>query len=522
MKKLVSVLLAFMILGSVLITSCFTGVLAETAEEENDTAELMGIDNPESMEKTVTLSVSGFRKNGNGNDQKAEKYSMYAGQELKLKTDSGKTVRWNSSDETVASVVGKNRIKALKAGKVTLEGKAGSKKYRVKLTVNGYVTASTKKVSMKVGSKKTVKITFPHTGTVYWHVENPNIVRAAWDQKGFKNNVVKLHLTGLSKGTTYVTVTNNLNSDKVKIKVTVGEGSQKSKKEKKKKEEETTSSKAKYRALLIGNSNYSRNPLPNHKWDVTAMKGLLTKSLKTKYSVNDKYDCSAGSILSAIRSTFSGAKERDVSLFYFAGHGGAYDGALYGVDNKYVYPSQLRDALLGIPGKVIVILECCHSGSMVTANGSDSPEETGSPDDFNRAIVDAFSGYTIPIVSEDDEDSLKANTGELRESKFIVLTACKKYEESWNWWYYDPSRVSQSFGTFTRTLFNGLGCSWSSGIFQGSAPCDSSKDGVASLGECYSYVKKHATGVNQQMGGYNVQTCMYYGSKNYKLFQLKR
>ena len=128
MKKLVSVLLAFMILGSVLITSCFTGVLAETAEEENDTAELMGIDNPESMEKTVTLSVSGFSKNGNGNDQKAEKYSMYAGQELRLKTDSGKTVRWNSSDETVASVVGKNRIKALKAGKVTLEGKAGSNK----------------------------------------------------------------------------------------------------------------------------------------------------------------------------------------------------------------------------------------------------------------------------------------------------------------------------------------------------------------------------------------------------------
>ena len=60
MKKLVSVLLAFMILGSVLFTSCFTGVLAETAEEENNVAELMGVENPESMEKTLTLSVSGM------------------------------------------------------------------------------------------------------------------------------------------------------------------------------------------------------------------------------------------------------------------------------------------------------------------------------------------------------------------------------------------------------------------------------------------------------------------------------
>ena len=371
------------------------------------------------------------------------------------------------------------------------------------VAANWTMKASSKNVSVKVGQEKKVKFTFNEYGKLRYKIKNTSIVDAYWDSE-WDGNTIRLHLVGKKKGSTTVTVTNTVNKAKIVIKVTVKKGT-------------TSTSGAKYRAVLIGNSNYwYENKLPNHKWDVTAMKGLLTKSLKTKYTVKDKYDCSASEILSAIRSGFSGAKDNDVSLFYYGGHGMQYDGSLCGVDNTFVSPTQLRDALLAVPGKVIVILECCHSGSMVKANGGAA--DLSTPKDFNDQVISAFSGYTI---AAQDGDAV-ANTGELRSSKFIVLTACEKYEESWNWWYYDSSWVDQSFGTFTKAMFNGLGCKWSTGVWTGSAPCDSNGDNVATLGECASYIRSHASAINREMGGSNEQHCASYGDKNFKLFQLTR
>ena len=497
MKKLIVLLLALIILFPTVNAGDQIHVLGEdiAAEQKKDDRESVLL--TWEMKKTVTLNVAGSKKG------KTVPYSLTVGQILKLKTDAEKTVKWKSADESVVAVTGKDKATALKIGTVMLEGNDGSKKYKVKVTVNGVLSASTKKVSVKVGEEKKVRFTLNAPGAfLTYKIKNKKIVSAYWDPSWTHGNTIYLHLVGKKAGTTYVTVTNSYNNEKIKIKVTVKKASD--------------SSKTKYRALLIGNSNYPRNPLPNHKTDVQAMKGLLTKSLTTKYTVTAKYDCSASSILSGIKSAFSGAKSNDVSLFYYGGHGLQYSGALCGVDGSYVYPNQLRDALLKVPGKVIVILECCHSGSMVSADSSDEKEADISA--FNKAIVNALSNYTIPVVSESGSTP---NDGELRESKFIVLTACQKYEESWNWWYYG-SYADQSFGTFTKTMFNGLGCRWSSGIYSGSAPCDKNRDGIASLGECYTYIYNNASRLNQEMGGSNIQHCMYYGNKNYKLFTLKK
>ena len=496
MKKLISLLLALVLV----FAACLPAALGEKAPEEGKKAEAVSVKNKKAVSDTVTLKLSDTKSNKAGKKQKAEKCTIYVGQTLKLKADTKKEVKWTSSDESIASVTGKNKVVAKKHGKVTLKGKAGSKEFKVNLSVNKIMKASTKEVSVGVGSEKTVTFTFKEAGYLTAKVSNTNIIQAYWDSN-WNSGTIKLHLVGLKKGSAYVTVTNSVNSESIKVKVTVTKAS----------------SGTKYRALLIGNSNYSRNPLPNHKWDVKAMNGLLTKSLKKKYTVKTKYNASASGILSGIRSAFSGADSNDVSLFYYGGHGVAYSGALCGTDGGYVSPEQLRNALLKVPGKVIVILDCCHSGSMVTNNGAgDDREKNSSSSNFNNAVVNALSGYTIPAQSDGDQP----NTGELRESKFIVLTACEKYEESWNWWYYG-SYADQSFGTFTKTMFNGLGCKWSSGVYKGSAPCDKNHNGIATLGECYSYIRNRATKLNQQMGGSNVQHCMYYGDKNYPLFQLK-
>lgn len=277
------------------------------------------------------------------------------------------------------------------------------------------------------------------------------------------------------------------------------------------------SSGATYRALLIGNSDYRyENDLPNHKYDVKSMKALLGTTLKTKYKVTDKYDCTASDMLSAIRSAFSGATEKDVSLFYFAGHGMQNSGAIEGTDGYCIYPDELRDALLEIPGQVIVLLECCHSGAYITRDGKSVKAD---PEMFNRKIINAFSGYRLALPADSEDDS---KTGELMTDKFIVLTACSMYEESWNWWYYNGyGTVYDGFGTFTRALFNGLGCDWITASFSGSAPCDTDANGTATLNECKKYIGKWATSINDGMGTHNVQTCMSYGDSQYPLFRLK-
>ena len=277
------------------------------------------------------------------------------------------------------------------------------------------------------------------------------------------------------------------------------------------------SSSAKYRALLIGNSDYKyENDLPNHKYDVKSMKALLGNTLKTKYKVTDKYDCTASDILSAISSAFSGATSKDVSLFYYAGHGVQNSGALEGIDGYCVYPDELRDALLNIPGKVIVILECCHSGAYITKDGTTVKAD---PAEFNQSIINAFSGYKTTLP---DENGDEPKTGELMTDKFIVLTACEMYEESYNWWYFDQyGTVYDGFGTFTKALFKGLGCEWLTASFSGSAPCDSDGNRIATLRECRKYIGKWATSINDEMGTHNVQSCMSYGDSSYPLFRLK-
>ena len=162
-----------------------------------------------------------------------------------------------------------------------------------------------------------------------------------------------------------------------------------------------------------------------------------------------------------------------------------------------------------------MILECCHSGAYITSNGAETGE--ADPNDFNRAIINAFAGYTCSVT---DPDSGKS--GELMRNKFIVLTACTMEQESWNWWYdQESSYADQSFGTFTYTLLEGLGCAWSSGTYSGRTPCDTNQDSVASLGECSAYVSSHATQKNLEMGGSNVQECMSYGPAGYSLFIMR-
>ena len=504
MKKkaaLLCILLAFTLLaGTVLPISCGSIATAEGAETGANLLET-----PSTGENGNNEQFALQEGETDPGEKSTKKLVMRNGQTLQLTVKTGKKIKWSSSNKKIATVSSKGLVKAKKVGTVTITAKYGSKTRKFSITVKVPVTASSKDIKLKELNNKaiTLKCWLEYTSLSY-NIADPSIVSAAWAEEwdGWNNgyNQIKLYLTGLKAGSTRITITNTKTKDKIVLKVKVTAQS---------------AANTKYRALLIGNSNYSvGNRLPNHKWDVTAMKGLLTSSLTTKYSVTTKLDCTASSILKAIPAALGSATNNDVSLFYYAGHGVANSGALHCVNGSQVSPAELSKALQNIKGRVIVILECCHSGAYIT-NGNNGGSQQ-DPAKFNKAVISAFANH---LTSSDDET---AKSGELMMPKFIVLTACTMYEESWNWWYDEGGGwEDQSFGTFTKALFNGLGCKWSSGVYSGSAPCDTNKDGKASLGECKKYVGQWANRINEDMGGNNVQSCMSYGDANYPLFSLK-
>ena len=267
-----------------------------------------------------------------------------------------------------------------------------------------------------------------------------------------------------------------------------------------------------HRALLIGEESF--DPICTRNWGdvglMTSMLGAVNGSGGSGFSVTQLKDQSPAQILSAIASTFSGADEDDVSLFFIATHGDngstdEYAGALFTVDasgnESYMTMRTLADALSNVPGKVIVMLESCGAGAAIYEEGVAensklvaNTQSNGSK--FTGTAISAFSvrdkGVTREAVyyfddpgEEYDEKSppLLANTGEFRQSKFYVLAAARYLEMSYGW----ESTVSTPFGNipcnvFTRSLARGVGAS-------GAMPADTNHDGQATLNELFNYIK---------------------------------
>ncbi|MBQ1491236.1 MAG: caspase family protein, partial [Blautia sp.] len=172
-----------------------------------------------------------------------------------------------------------------------------------------------------------------------------------------------------------------------------------------------------YRALLVGESKYDNifdprktQNLRGPSNDVKYMKKLLSEM---NYSlVNVIENVGKMQVLSSIASTFDGADENDVSLFFYSGHGstdrGSESGSLVLRKGSYEYLTmeELALSLVAIPGKVIVILDSCGSGAALNAmpGGTTEPSESEEdeflpvldPFDFNELIKRTFQKYDTP------------------------------------------------------------------------------------------------------------------------------
>ena len=272
-----------------------------------------------------------------------------------------------------------------------------------------------------------------------------------------------------------------------------------------------------YRALLVGEVNFSWETANRNKGDVQLLENML-KSVKGAaggaYSVTSKYNLSNEGIQNAISSAFSGADSDDVSLFFIATHGvvnvetGPYAGELVTIGangyEEYLTLGELATWLKAVPGKVIVLLGSCGSGAAIVENGVVKyvvSNSENAEDAFNAAAIQAFAALDEELP---DEDGIVANTGEFRNSKFYVMTAAQHQESSWGSEYY-------GYNYFTYYFANGA---------TDSKPADANGNGTITMLEMYNYVKANAYGpYNDGTGDYYQHVQMYPANSAYELFK---
>ena len=249
-----------------------------------------------------------------------------------------------------------------------------------------------------------------------------------------------------------------------------------------------------YFALVVANSEYHSiyaNDLPGVKVDGGAMnKALKAMGWKVKLVENTTY----GGVDAAIRSYFKGKLKTDVCLFYFSGHGdastGIYAGSLYGLDLTPYTPAELRNALLeSTQGQVIILLDSCGSGAGVYSNGTKEKKDN-NPRNFTEGVMNAFSGYL--------GSSVKGNTGELLNSRFAVLAACKYGGTSDDGYYVKEGNkvVPKRGGAFTYSLVSSMGCSYPGGTYGGKISADANGDRKLTLQEAYNGIKNKINYMN--------------------------
>ena len=383
---------------------------------------------------------------------------------------------WSSKNANIAAVSQAGEIIGKKVGSTTITVKTqNGKAARVKVTVKkapSKVTLNKITAALEVKGTLRLKAKLP-TGTyspITWSSSDKNIVSVSSTGK----------VTAVAVGTATITAA-TYNGRTAACVVTVN----------------PDEAKVDYRALLIGEENFSNEMCSRNRGDVLHMENMLINVrgyYGGRYSITKKYDLSEKQVLSAVKTTFADADENDVSLFFIATHGdvdmaGEYAGMLAMAPSGNLLLKDLANALQAVPGKVIVILESCGAGAAIYANGKGGSDRKAlfeaakkRSEAFDAAAIRAFAsvdtGVKVRYGASDSGDA-RANTGEFRvENKFYVLTASRYQELSWGSEYMDADR---SYNYFTLWLVQGIGVS-------GSMPADANNNGQTTLDELYRYI----------------------------------
>lgn len=170
------------------------------------------------------------------------------------------------------------------------------------------------------------------------------------------------------------------------------------------------------RALVLGETSTRAVPIE----DVNAMEKVFGNQNFSK--VVRFPDKTKSEIIAKTQELFKSSIESDVNYLYLTCHGGR-DGRIYlGSDGQTFSGWELVSILKQYKGKFVVMLDCCYSGTIIDVGKSDKKVASKSEEKFDEQAF--LAGFSTGDVA--------SKNGEMLDSKFLVLCASWKGEESYS------------------------------------------------------------------------------------------
>ena len=259
------------------------------------------------------------------------------------------------------------------------------------------------------------------------------------------------------------------------------------------------------RALVIGsgaaNKKLGAASLPSVAAEVRGVSRALSQSrFADGYGINfsSKLNVTKAQLGAAIVRKFRGAGDRDVSYIYLTGHGMRMNGEFYLLPcrDRPVSAGELRRALDKVKGKVVLVVNACFSGTVISGKAAAA--------EFGRGFVESF-------LAPASGAKYTAITGK----KYLVLCATSRGEEAWT--YPDPNTLKY-YDAFGTPFAAGVG--WDYTDNTRSLLADANGDFQVTQRELYQYLKRETAAIAGQLG--KVQTVTVYpsGGSDEVLFDL--
>jgi len=170
------------------------------------------------------------------------------------------------------------------------------------------------------------------------------------------------------------------------------------------------------RALVLGETSTPAVPIA----DVNAMEKVFSNQNFSK--VVRFPDKTKSEIIAKMQELFKSSSESDVNYLYLTCHGGEDGTIAIGSDKTSFSGWELASILKQYKGKFVVMLDCCYSGTIINEGKSDKKVASKSKERFDEQAF--LAGFSTGDVA--------SKNGEMLDSKFLVLCASWKGEESYS------------------------------------------------------------------------------------------
>ena len=216
------------------------------------------------------------------------------------------------------------------------------------------------------------------------------------------------------------------------------------------------------RALVLGETSTSAVPIE----DVNAMEKVFSNQ---NFSEVVRFpDKTKAEIIAKMEELFKSSSESDVNYLYLTCHGGEDGTIAIGSDKTSFSGWELASILKQYKGKFVVMLDCCYSGKIIDVGKSDKKVASKSEEKFDEQAF--LAGFSTGDVA--------SKNGEMLDSKFLVLCASCKDEESYS---------AVGVGSLA-TRYWAMGTGWDSLQNRMISPmADTNTNGKITLEELYQY-----------------------------------